>query len=145
MSLKKNSQLKKTYSRKGLFLYQDQEKAKKKGNRKSKKTKKQTKLTFVQYYYFFSILTLHRIVLVTNILLNKITETQFLIFSCLIIIFGAAKVLIYWYIRSFLYKKNPPTQVRHLIWVRSWQNGVFHFVKTDRLHILIRMDSSHPS
>ena len=95
MSLKKNSQLNKTYSRKGLFLYQDQEKAKKKGNRKSKKTKKQTKLTFVQYYYFFSILTLHRIVLVTNILLNKITETQFLIFSCLIIMFGAAKVLIY--------------------------------------------------
>lgn len=43
MSLKKNSQLNKTYSRKGLFLYQDQEKAKKKGNRKSKKNKKTDK------------------------------------------------------------------------------------------------------
>ena len=31
-------------------------------------------------------------------------------------------------------EKNHPTQVRRLIWVRSWQNGVFHFVKTNRLH-----------
>ena len=30
--------------------------------------------------------------------------------------------------------QNHPTQFRRLTWVRSWQNGVFHFVKTNRLY-----------
>ena len=33
-----------------------------------------------------------------------------------------------------LYEKNNPTQVRRLTWVRSQQNGVFHFVKANRLY-----------
>ena len=36
--------------------------------------------------------------------------------------------------RSCLYDKNHPTQVRRLTWVRSRQNGVFHFVKANRLY-----------
>ena len=38
------------------------------------------------------------------------------------------------WIRSCLYEKNHPTQVRHLTWVRSRQNGQFHFVKVNRLY-----------
>ena len=33
-----------------------------------------------------------------------------------------------------LYEKNNPTQVRRLTWVRSQQNGVFHFVKANHLY-----------
>ena len=38
------------------------------------------------------------------------------------------------YLRSCLYEKNHPTWVRCFTWVRSRQNGVFHFVKTNRLY-----------
>ena len=34
----------------------------------------------------------------------------------------------------YKYDKNNPTQRRRLTWERSWQNGVFHFVKTNRLY-----------
>ena len=37
-------------------------------------------------------------------------------------------------VRSCLYEKNHHTQVRRLTWVRSWQNGIFRFVKTNRLY-----------
>ena len=33
-----------------------------------------------------------------------------------------------------VYEKNHPTQVRYFTWVRPQQNGVFHFVKTNRLY-----------
>ena len=33
-----------------------------------------------------------------------------------------------------LFEKNHPTPVRRLTWVRSRQNGVFHFVTTNRLN-----------
>ena len=36
-------------------------------------------------------------------------------------------------VRSCLYKKNHPTQVRLLTKVRSRQNGLFHYVKTNLL------------
>ena len=37
-------------------------------------------------------------------------------------------------LRSCLYEKNHPTKVRRLTWLGSQQNGVFHFVKTNRLY-----------
>ena len=37
-------------------------------------------------------------------------------------------------LRSCLYEENYPTQVRRLTWVRSQQNGVFRFVKTNHLY-----------
>ena len=50
--------------------------------------------------------------------------------------------------RSCLYEKNHPTQVRRLTWARSRQNGVFHFVKTNRLYenglFLPRWDLTSP-
>ena len=38
------------------------------------------------------------------------------------------------HLRCRLYKKNHATQVRRLTWVRSQQNGVFHFVKANGLY-----------
>ena len=38
------------------------------------------------------------------------------------------------WIRSCLYEKNHPTQVRYFTWVRSRQNGVFHFGKANHLY-----------
>ena len=37
-------------------------------------------------------------------------------------------------LRSCLYEKNHPTPLRRLTWVRSQHNGVFYFVKTNRLY-----------
>ena len=37
-------------------------------------------------------------------------------------------------LRSCLCEKNHPTHVRRLTWVRSRQNGIFHFVKTNSLY-----------
>ena len=38
------------------------------------------------------------------------------------------------WLSSCLYEENHPNQVRRLTWLRYRQNGVFHFVKTNRLY-----------
>ena len=35
--------------------------------------------------------------------------------------------------RSCFYERNYPTQMRCFAWLRTWQNGVFHFEKTNCL------------
>ena len=45
-----------------------------------------------------------------------------------------AKFLRIPFLKSCLYEEKLPMQVRHLTWVRSRQNGVYHFGKSNRLY-----------